>query len=197
MNEQETYSLLQNLTSPVVAITSAHDESSNGMIANSAIRASLVPDCPRVAFYCFKRHYSHELIESSGYFCLHLLHKGQLEVVKQLGFESGRNMDKISEVSHEISNKNLPVLEDVYAYFECRVVNAMDAGASTFYLGDILNQGFHQEKESIQILESDYLRKNLPDNLKTLYKKNKREVQDWAQDRMDIDTGYSWNHPDD
>jgi flavin reductase (DIM6/NTAB) family NADH-FMN oxidoreductase RutF len=44
------YLMLRHLTSPVVAITSAAEGRKNGMIANSAQRASLVPTSPRSTF---------------------------------------------------------------------------------------------------------------------------------------------------
>src|SRR6266566_2267512 len=44
MRPDETYQLLRSLTSPVVAITSERAGKRNGMISDSAVRASLVPE---------------------------------------------------------------------------------------------------------------------------------------------------------
>jgi flavin reductase (DIM6/NTAB) family NADH-FMN oxidoreductase RutF len=35
----------------------------------------------------------------------------------------------------------VPVLDDCYAHFECRVANVMDTGSSTCFLGDVVAVG--------------------------------------------------------
>jgi flavin reductase (DIM6/NTAB) family NADH-FMN oxidoreductase RutF len=52
-----------------------------------------------------------------------------------------------------------PMLEDCIAAFECQVVNAMDTGASTFFLGEVVH--VHTGREG-PLLSSEYFRKNLP-----------------------------------
>ena len=60
------YLMLRHLTSPVVAITTSARGRRNGMIANSAQRASLAPSLPRVSVYISKTNVSHDLIYHSG-----------------------------------------------------------------------------------------------------------------------------------
>src|SRR3989442_15521678 len=96
LQPDQIYQLLRNLTSPVVAITSERGGTRNGMIADSAVRASIVPAIPRVSVYIHKFNYSHDLIFQSGRFVLHLLPADQLELIHQLGFASGRARGKIA-----------------------------------------------------------------------------------------------------
>src|SRR5438132_1281508 len=77
LQPDQIYQLLRNLTSPVVAITSARGGTRNGMIADSAVRASIVPSIPRVSVYIHKFNYSHDLIFETGRFVLHLLRAAQ------------------------------------------------------------------------------------------------------------------------
>lgn len=195
MNSETVYSILRELTSPVVAVTTRSQERRNGMIANSAVRASLVPGCPRLSFYCFKFHYSHELIEESGRFCLHLLHRNQVSVVDRLGFESGRDRDKLSGIDHSVTDSGLPRIDDAAAVFDCRVLNAMDAGPSTFFLGEAENVERHPNFEELDLLESDYLRENLPEERREDYRTNKRKVQERAAGHLEVDPTYRWNAP--
>ena len=81
-----TYDLLRTLTTPIVAVTTNHAGKLNGMIANSAVRASLSNVKPRVSVYIHKFNYSHELIFDSGRFALHVLDENQMDVVAALGF---------------------------------------------------------------------------------------------------------------
>lgn len=180
MDEQETYELLRELTSPIVAVTTRRGPKLNGLIVNSAIRASLVPGRQRVAFYVFKRHLTHELLAASGRFALHILSRTQWEDVRELGFYSGRERDPFEKVPHRLSDETgLPILRRSYAWMECRVVNAMDAGSSTFFMGEI-ERIFRGEGEAV--MDSDFFRANMPEEWRDDYVENLREVQRWAAD---------------
>src|SRR5256886_9096843 len=94
LQPDQIYQLLRNLTSPVVAITSERGGKRNGMIADSAVRASIVPAIPRVSVYVHKFNYSHDLIFETGHYVLHLLRDDQFELIHRLGFTSGREIGR-------------------------------------------------------------------------------------------------------
>jgi flavin reductase (DIM6/NTAB) family NADH-FMN oxidoreductase RutF len=141
LRPDDTYELLRNLTSPVVAITSEHDGKRNGLIVDSAVRASIAPTIPRLSIYIHKFNFSHDLIFATGRFVLHLLRDDQFELVHRLGFVSGRARDKLGDIPHHVGMLGVPVLDDCYAHFECRVANVMDTGSSTCFLGDVVAVG--------------------------------------------------------
>src|SRR2546430_14196273 len=124
----QIYQLLRNLTSPVVAITSERGGKRNGMIADSAVRASIVPAIPRLSVYIHKFNYSHDLIFETGRFVLHLLRDDQFEPIHRLGFASGRARDKLAHVPHRLGPPGVPLLDDCYAHLEGRVADGMDTG---------------------------------------------------------------------
>jgi flavin reductase (DIM6/NTAB) family NADH-FMN oxidoreductase RutF len=66
MKTDPAYELLREFASPVVAITSAWGGRTNGMISDSAVRASISPKVPRLAVQVHKWHLSHEFIWQSG-----------------------------------------------------------------------------------------------------------------------------------
>jgi flavin reductase (DIM6/NTAB) family NADH-FMN oxidoreductase RutF len=169
MNPDETYELLRNLTSPVVAITSRRGEKSNGMISDGAIRASIVPDIPRLAVFIHKFNLSHDLIFETGAFALHILHQEQIDLVIKLGFVSGRDRDKLADVPHRLGALGCPILEDCYGWFECRVINIMDTGSSTCFLGEAADVGRGPGRE---VLTPNYLRAKMPEEWKNAYLRN-------------------------
>src|SRR2546426_1048356 len=141
MQPDQVYQLLRSLTSPVVAITSERGGKRNGMISDSAVRASIVPAIPRLSVYVHKFNFSHDLIFETGRFVLHLLRTDQFELIHALGFVSGRTRDKLAAIPHRLGTLDAPVLDDCYAHFECRVANVMDTGSSTCFLGDVAAVG--------------------------------------------------------
>lgn len=180
MTPDETYELLRNLTSPVVAITSRRGDKLNGMISDGVVRASIVPDIPRMIILVHKIALSHEMIFATGKFCLHVLHDGQFDVIRKLGFVSGRDQDKLADIPHTIGALGVPVLADHVAAFECEVLNAMDTGSSTCFLGEAkaVYRG-----PATRPMFPNYMREHMPAEWKEYYIKNLAWAQDWARER--------------
>ncbi|HEX4634071.1 MAG TPA: flavin reductase family protein [Gemmatimonadales bacterium] len=189
----QVYQLLRNLTSPVVAITSAGGDEKNGMIIDSAIRASIVPTIPRIAVFIHKFNHSHGLIEASGKFCLHLLHTGQFDLIHHLGFQSRRTVNKLATVPHHTGRLGLPILDECYAHFECRVVNAMDTGSSTCFLGDVEATGHGgTSMPNGDVMTAAYFRANLPKEWKEDYERLLKEAQGHAEEASRQITRDAW-----
>lgn len=147
------------------------------MILDSAVRASISPRVPRLSIYIHKWHLSHELIWRTGRFVLHLLHQDQFGLVHQLGFVSGYDCDlsKLEDIPHRLGTLRAPILEDCYAAFECRVVNTMDAGASTVFLGDVV--ATHRGRGDA-IMTAAYFRDHMPESWREEFVRNYREAQE-------------------
>ncbi len=190
MHPDEVYQLLRNLTSPVVAITAERDGKRNGMIADSAVRASIVPAIPRVSVYIHKFNYSHDMIFDSGRFGLHLLRDDQFELIHRLGFTSGRARDKLADVPHHVGTLGAPVLDDCHAYFECTVANAMDTGSSTCFLGDVVDVGYGNGGASRPggmgvgvVMTAAHFRANMPPAWRPEYEALLNAAQRFAEQR--------------
>lgn len=159
----ETYQLLRHLTLPVAAITTAARGRRNGLIVNSAQRASLVPSLARISVYISKPNFSHDLVYDSGVFGVHLIRTDQWHVIRALGLRSGRDVaDKLADLDVRTGTTGCPLLTDVIAAFECRVVNAMDAGAATFFLGDVVDV---RRGAAGEVMTSSHFRANAPADL--------------------------------
>jgi len=184
LQPDQIYQLLRNLTSPVVAITSERGGKRNGMIADSAVRASIVPTIPRVSVYIHKFNYSHDLIFETGRFVLHLLRDDQFDLIHRLGFVSGRTRDKLAAVPHRLGALGVPVLGDCYAHFECRVANVMDTGSSTCFLGDIVAVGHGAaDGPTGTVMTASHFRANMRTEWRAEYEALLRTAQAYAAER--------------
>jgi len=184
LQPDQIYQLLRNLTSPVVAITSERGGKRNGMIADSAVRASIVPAIPRVSVYIHKFNYSHDLIFETGRFVLHLLRDDQFELIHRLGFASGRARDKLADVPHRPGALGVPVLDDCYAHFECRVANVMDTGSSTCFLGDVVDVGHGAARGATgSVMTATHFRANMPPEWRAEYEALLHAAQAYAAER--------------
>jgi flavin reductase (DIM6/NTAB) family NADH-FMN oxidoreductase RutF len=160
------YVQLRHLTTPIIAVTSSAGGRRNGMIANSAQRASLVPSLPRISVYISKTNYTHDLVYSSGVLGIHLLRSDQWDLIWHLGLQSAREVDKLATVEHSLGASGCPLLSDCLAAYECTVINAMDAGASTFFLADVTSIRAGQPGA---VMTSDYFRAHISPERKRQY----------------------------
>ncbi|CAN5895404.1 hypothetical protein BH23GEM9_BH23GEM9_30930 [soil metagenome] len=165
--EGTPYPLLRHLTLPVCAVTTSADGRRNGFIVNSAQRASLVPSIPRISLYISKPNVSHDIVMASGVFTVHLLGSDQWDVIRALGLRSARDVkDKLEGLDVRKGVTGCPVLEDVRAAFECRVINTMDTGAATFVLGDVVSM---REGSEGEVMTSSHFRRYMPDDIRRDY----------------------------
>ncbi|MFB6240455.1 MAG: flavin reductase family protein, partial [Gemmatimonadota bacterium] len=119
----------------------------------------------------------------SGRYVMHLLARDQWDVIRDLGFESGRERDKLSGLDHRPSDPcGIPVIDGCVAWMRCEVANVMDAGASTFFMGDVLEVGRGGGEE---VMDGAYFRANVPDEWEEPYRRNLRETQERARRRED------------
>lgn len=187
------YTLLRNLTSPVVAVTTSAGGVRNGLIVNSAQRASLVPAIQRLSIYVSRINFSHDLIYKSGVFTLHLLRNDQWDTIWHLGLQSGREVDKLAAVRTMEGKTGCPMLEDCIAAFECNVVNAMDTGASTFFLGEVTNV---VTGRAGPLMTSEFFRTHMPPDKRMHYEKNLKAAQQQLEEMTGrIDREKVWPGP--
>jgi flavin reductase (DIM6/NTAB) family NADH-FMN oxidoreductase RutF len=191
--EGTSYPLLRHLTPPVVAITTAAGERRNGMIVNSAQRASLVPSVPRISLYILKPHVTHGLVMESGVFAVHLLRTDQWDVIWKLGLQSARDVpDKLDGLELKTGETGCPLLTDCIASFECRVINAMDAGAATFFLADVVKD--HPGREGA-VMTSPYFREHMPADRKRVYEANLAHAMEYLEPLARSIDAVGWKGP--
>jgi flavin reductase (DIM6/NTAB) family NADH-FMN oxidoreductase RutF len=130
--------MMTHLWAPMAAITSAWQGKHNAQIAVAISAASIVPGKPRVSIKIQKRNLTHELIYRSGAFAVNFLRTDQLELISAFGLVSGREVEKLTGVPYRLGPSGSPVLERCWGYLDCRIVNVLDGGDLTCFLGDVL-----------------------------------------------------------
>ncbi len=141
----EATHLLGLLWTPLVAVTAATGGRRGGQIAVSVHGASIVSQRPRLTAGLWKTNFTHDLVNESGAFAVHLLRDDQDEIVYHLGLQSGHDTDKLASLAHETGVTGAPLLRDCLGLFECRVVNRMDGGDHTVFLGEIVSSAARSE----------------------------------------------------
>jgi flavin reductase (DIM6/NTAB) family NADH-FMN oxidoreductase RutF len=130
--------IFERLDRELWLVTARAGEKSSGLIAAHVSGVSLVPTLPRVTISLAKHHYTHELIEASGAFAMHLVDETQIDWVWRFGIPTGRDVDKFEGHSVSTGVSGAPILSDALAWVDCRVEARMDTGDRTVYLAEVL-----------------------------------------------------------
>jgi flavin reductase (DIM6/NTAB) family NADH-FMN oxidoreductase RutF len=120
-------------------LTARDGERSSGLIASYVSRISLVPALPRVTIAIAKHHFTHELIEASNAFCMHVVAEEQIDWVWHFGIPSGRDVEKLRGLATSIGASGSPILADAPASLDCGVESRLDTGDRTVYLAEVLD----------------------------------------------------------
>lgn len=138
---------LHKISYGMYVVTSKMNEKLNGQIANTVFQVTSEP--PIIAVSINKQNLTHEFIQKSKVLGVSILSKETpLKLIGRFGFKSGREIDKFNDVSYKIGVTGVPILEDyTIAYLEAEVINAIDVGTHTIYIGKLLNAEIINNKE--------------------------------------------------
>jgi len=109
----------------------------NGQTANTVIQVSSDP--PVISVCINKGNLTHEYIEESEVFTVSVLSQDTpLKIIGGFGFKSGRDADKFEGVDYKLGETGAPVvLANTLTYLEARVIDSIDVGTHTIFIGEI------------------------------------------------------------
>ena len=121
----------------------------NAQIANTVFQITSEP--PTVAVSINKNNLTNEFIKDSRVFTASVLRQATpLSFIGHFGFKSGRDMDKLKGINYKIGVTQAPiVLDNATAYLEAEVVNDIDVGTHTIFIGKIVAAEVISEDECL------------------------------------------------
>ena len=126
---------LGKMTYGIYVLTSFYKEEVNGMIASWVSQVSYDPLLIMAAVH--PSRYSHQLIEKSGCFALHVIERQQTEFLAR--FKGPDPISKFSAVQWKRGKTGCPILSDCMAYLECNVKTSYSPGNHTLFLGEVVD----------------------------------------------------------
>ena len=130
--------VLHNCTYGLYVIGSRKGDRLNGQIANTVFQVTSEP--PTIAVSINKQNLTHEFISESKVFTASILSQDTpLSFIGHFGFKSGREVDKLKDVNYKLGEAKTPiVLDHSLAYLEAKVINQVDVGTHTIFIGEIM-----------------------------------------------------------
>ncbi len=143
MNVKALYKLGYGL----YVVSSRKGDRFNGQIANTVIQITSEP--PTIAVSINKENLTHDFIEESGVFTASILSQDTpLSFIGHFGFKSGRDTDKFKDANYKIGETQAPIVTDhTLAYLEARVIQELDVGTHTIFVGELVGADVLKEGE--------------------------------------------------
>ena len=132
--QEDWIKALGKMTYGIYVLTSYYEDKVNGMIASWVSQISYDPLLIMAAVH--PNRYSHQLIEQSGCFALHVIDRQQTEFLAR--FKGPDPDSKFSTVQWERGKTGCPILNECMAYLECRVTARHSPGNHTLFLGEVI-----------------------------------------------------------
>jgi len=128
-------------------ISSKRGDSLNAQIANTVV--SVTSDPPTIAVIINRQNLTHEFMSESKAFAASILSQDTpVSFIGHFGFQSGRDVDKFKDIKYRPGETEAPIVSDnSLAYLEARVVDKLDVGDHTIFIGEIAGAEILQEGE--------------------------------------------------
>jgi ferric-chelate reductase [NAD(P)H] len=129
----------RDLSYGLYIVTSKFEDKLNGQIVNTVIQVTSDP--PRVAVIINKKNLTHEFITKSKVFGVSVLDETvTMKFIGPFGFKSGRDVEKFINVAFKKAVTGCPlVTEHTLSVFEAVVIDFVDLGTHTIFIGDVVN----------------------------------------------------------
>lgn len=138
---------LYKLSYGLYVVSSRNGGRLNGQIANTVFQVTSEP--PTIAVSINKKNFTHEFINESKVFLVSVLSQDTpLSFIGRFGFKCGRDIDKFKGINYKLSESQCPVVtEHALAFLEARVVQEVDVGTHTIFIGELAGAEVLKEGE--------------------------------------------------
>jgi len=164
----------------------------NGQIANTVFQVTSEP--PTIAVSINKNNLTHELIKESKVLTVSVISQDTpLSFIGHFGFKSGREIDKLEGINYKTGNTNAPVITDnTLAYLEARVIQEVDVGTHTIFIGELVEADVLKEGEAMTYAYYHLVKRGTTPKTAPSYIEEKKEASQVAKYRCTI-CGYVYD----
>lgn len=127
--------VLSKFATGVTIITLKNAEDVHGLTVNAFCSVSLEP--PLILICIQKNGVSHSALSHCEHFVVNILSANQSELADRFADSNLSSAERFLAAAYRTSRFGVPILNDTLGYLECRIVNEIDAGDHTIFLGEV------------------------------------------------------------
>jgi flavin reductase (DIM6/NTAB) family NADH-FMN oxidoreductase RutF len=152
LDEQAKKTMLRKIPHGLYICGVKDDDNLNGFTVSWLMQSSFEPP---LVVNCIKRETgSHEMLKKNGVFSISFLENGQKDMAAKFFKPQSRVGNKFADVEfYEGEATGCPIISDSLGYIECKVVDSVEKGDHSVYVGEVIAAGIHRAGEPL-LLES-------------------------------------------
>ncbi len=154
MNPEAKKKALRMITYGLYVLTSKSGDRYSAGTVNWLSQASFEP--PLVMVGVKRDSGLHSLILESGVFAVNVLGYDQKDIASAFFKPTNVEGDKINGYKFELGETGSPLLVDLPAFFECRVVDKVERGDHTIFVGQVVNAGVRNETKPLVMWDTGW-----------------------------------------
>lgn len=136
VSEDRFKSAMRSLASGVTLITSASDDERGGMTATAVCSLTAAP--PQLLVCVNRSASTHKMIANTGKFCVNVLADNQHGVASMFGSKAAWQ-ERFAAGEWKTLTTGAPVLVDALASFDCLLVDSIESGTHSIFLGRVVD----------------------------------------------------------
>ena len=111
---------------------------------------------PPMISVCIKRNSaSYEIVKKRGEFILHLLGDNQKELASTFFKPTMFENDKLNGQEFSLEN-NLPLLKNIPAYIQCKVVEILENGDHPLFLAEVVDAKINNDSKPLELRKTGW-----------------------------------------
>lgn len=125
------------LTYGLYIVASKNNQEESGCVVNTMTQVTAEPS--QICVTLNKDNYTTQIIEKSGNFNVSvLLDKVPMDIIRQFGFQCGKDIHKFDDIDYEIDKNGIKYLsENSAAMFACHVKQKVDVGTHFMFVAEV------------------------------------------------------------
>ena len=178
---------LHKLSCGLYVVSSRKGNKLNGQICNTVFQITSEP--PTIAVSINKNNLTHEFIKGSKVFVVSVLAQDTpLSFIGHFGFKCGRDVDKFEGICYKLVESQCPAVTDhTLAYLEGRVIQEVDVGTHTIFIGELVRAEAIKEGEPMTYAYYHQVKRGATHKTAPSYaEKKNEEVSEMAKYRCTV-----------
>jgi flavin reductase (DIM6/NTAB) family NADH-FMN oxidoreductase RutF len=155
MDEQAKKTALRMIPYGLFLLTAKHGDDVASATVNWVTQSSFNP--PLVAVGIKVGTHPYETVKAAGAFALNVLGEGQREVAQTFFGTVRPEGNKLGPVTFKAGTTGAPVVPELPAYWECRLVRVVEEGDHHLFLGEVVDAGVNAaDARPLQMLDTPW-----------------------------------------
>ncbi|MFA6451274.1 MAG: flavin reductase family protein [bacterium] len=147
--------VLRKFTTGIYVLGVVTDDVKNGMIVSWVTQVSFEP--PMLMAAVKKTRFTHDLVHFGGKFTINVLRRDQKDIVGCFKGNKEITPDTIGGVPVAAASNGAPCLKDCVGYVECTLVNEIEAGDHTIFVGEVTGEKMIGNTEPMIAADLDHI----------------------------------------